>query len=223
MVGDDLDFIERMLRRSDEQARLEGFSNKSWHSSFYHKQYEGYSEYYEYDENGKKRLRRVYTGAYYHAALTTGRRRLISALRVMLLAAAVVLFLIGASRQAVCNTKIYVTIFQALAVLTLVWALSGVIGGLYMPEKMKIGDYKKTSVRVCRASLCSSLCLFAAAAAALVSAVLADGGFNVYCALCAALFLAAGGAMLVLNRMEAGIEYQVIDNDTPEPLGSIQI
>lgn len=223
MVGDHLKFIDKMLRRSDEQARLEGMSNKAWHSSFYHSQYEGYSEYYTYDKQGKKRLQRVYTAAYYRMDQTAKQKRLYALVQVLLLAAAITLFLLGASRQAVCNTRFYVTVFQALLVLTMVWTLSGVAGRFFVPEDMTIGQYRKTTVRVRRASLCSSICLFAVAAAALVAAVLEGDGLDVQSVLCAGLFLCAGGVMLFMNRAEARIEVLVVDNPTAEPPGSIQI
>lgn len=216
-------FFDKMLRRNDEQARLEGMSNKAWHSTFYHSQYEGYSEYYAYDEQGKKHLRRVYTAAYYRADQTKQQRLRHTVLLMLLLIGTVILFLLGASMQAACNTTLYVNIFQALLVLTLVWTLSGVAGEFFVPVDMTIGQFRKTVMRVRRASLCSSVCLFACAVAAIVAAVVESSGIDGKSLLCAALFLCAGGVMIGMNRVEAGPEILVIDNPTEEPPGSIQI
>lgn len=216
-------FLKRMAQRSEEQARLEGLSNKAFHSRFYHDQYEGYSERYVLDKNGKKKIERIYTGSYYQPEQTDKGLRASNLLRVALFIVGVALFLVGASRPVVCNTTFYVTILQAVTVVFLFWLLMGLLSRLTVSGALKLPDYKHAVVRTTRASLLSCISLFAAAVAALVSAFLAGEGFDLPSALCAVLFLAAGAVFLVWNRFEAGIKYRVIDNSDPEPEGSIQL
>lgn len=216
-------FLKRMAQRSEEQARLEGLSNKAFHSRFYHDQYEGYSERYVLQKNGKKKIERIYTGSYYQPEQTDKQVRASNLLRVVLFVVGVTLFLVGASRTAACNFTVYVTALQAVSVVFLFWLLMGLLSRLTVSGPLKQPDYKHAVVRTARASLLSCIGLFAAAAAALAAAFLAGEGFDRPSVLCAVLFLAAGAVFLGWNRFEAAIKYRVIDNSAPEPEGSIQL
>ena len=211
-----------MARRSDDQARLESLSNQSWHSTFYHSQFEGYSERYEWDEQGKKKLVRVYTGEYYRPAQTAAQRRLFSVLRVLLFLAGTALFLTGAAQPAVCNSVFYVTLFQALTVAALAFVLISLCSRLSVRGDFKIADYNHGVTRLKHSSLLGSLALFAAVFAA-VAAALTSESFDLRSLLSAGLFLAAGACLLGLNRLEASVRYDYIENLVVEPEGSVQM
>ncbi len=218
-----LNFLQRWAKRSEEQAQLESLSNKSFHSSFYHSQYEGYSERYILDKKGRKKIERIYTGRYYRPEQTKGQLRLSAFLRVILFVAGLALFLLGSVQQTLCNLTVYVAVLQALTVPLLFWFLMGLVNRLTLSGDLKIPDYNHSVRRLKRASLFLSICLFALAAAALIAACVAGDGFDTPSALCAGLFLASGLVFLGLNRMETCIRYQVIDNMDPEPEGSVQL
>lgn len=211
-----------MAKRSDEQARLESLSNKSWHSTFYHSQFEGYSEHYEWDEHGKKKLIRVYTGEYYRPAQTPSRRRAFSAVRVVLFLLGAGLFLAGSVLPAVCNSTFYVTIFQALTVVALAFVLMGLCNQLPVRGDFTIPAFTHGPARLKRWSLLGALALFAAVLAAVLAAFLGVE-FDPLSLLGAGLFLAAGLCLLGLNRLEASIRYDYIENPVAEPEGSVQM
>lgn len=211
-----------MAKRSDEQARLESLSNKSWHSTFYHSQFEGYSERYELDEHGKKKLIRVYTGEYYRPAQEPSRRRLLAALRAVLFLAGAALFITGAALPAVCNGTFYVTIFQALTVVCLAFVLMGLCNLLTVRGDFTIPTFSHGPARLKRWSLLGALTLFAAALAAVIAAF-AGETFDARSLLSAGLFLAAGACLLGLNRMESSVRYDYIENPVAEPDGSVQM
>lgn len=211
-----------MARRSDDQARLESLSNQSWHSTFYHSQFEGYSERYEWDEQGKKKLVRVYTGEYYRPAQTLSQQRLFAVLRVLLFLAGTALFLIGAAQPAVCNGVFYVTLFQALTVAALAFVLMGICSHLLVRGDFTLPAFNHGPARLKRWSLLGSLALFAAVFAAVAAALTAEP-FDLRSLLSAGLFLAAGACLLGLNRLEASVRYDYIENPVAEPDGSVQM
>lgn len=211
-----------MAKRSDEQARLESLSNKSWHSTFYHSQFEGYSEHYKLDEHGKKKLIRTYTGEYYRPAQEPSRRRWFAILRVVLFLMGAALFIAGAALPAVCNSVFYVTIFQALTVVCLAFVLMGLCSFLTVRGDFTIPSFSHGPARLKRWSLLGALTQFAALFAAVIAAFSGES-FDARSLLSAGLFLAAGLCLLGLNRLEASIRYDYIENPVAEPDGSVQM
>lgn len=217
-----MNFLQKMAKRSDEQARLESLSNKSWHSTFYHSQFEGYSEHYEWDEQGKKKLVRVYTGEYYRPAQAPSQRRLFSAARVVLFLVGTALFITGAALPAVCNGMFYVTLFQALTVAALAFVLMGLCNHLSVRGDFTIPAFNHGPARLKRASLLGALALFSAVLAAMVAAFSGET-FDARSLLSAGLFLVAGACLLGLNRLESSVRYDYIENPVTEPEGSVQM
>lgn len=211
-----------MAKRSDEQARLESLSNKSWHSSFYHSQFEGYSEHYEWDEHGKKKLIRVYTGEYYRPALTPAQRKWFAILYILLFFIGTALFITGAALSAVCNGTFYVTIFQALTVVALAFVLMGLCNYLSVRGDFTIPVFTHGPARLKRWSLLGALTLFAATLAAVLSAFLGVQ-FDLRSLFSAGLFLAAGLCLFGIHGLESSFHYDYIENTITEPEGSVQM
>ncbi len=201
---------------------MESLSNKSWHSTFYHSQFEGYSEHYEWDEQGKKKLVRTYTGEYYRPELTSARRRLFSVLRIILFLAGTALFITGAALPAVCNGTFYVTIFQALTVITLAFILMGLCNLLTVRGDFTIPAFTHGPARLKRWSLLGAIALLAATLTALLSAFLGTQT-DLRSLFSAGLFLAAGLCLFGINRLECSFRYDYIENTTAEPDGSVQM
>lgn len=211
-----------MARRSDEQARLESLSNKSWHSTFYHSQFEGYSEHYKWDERGKKKLIRVYTGEYYRPVQTPPQRRLSAVLRVLLFLSGTALFLFGAALPAACNNTVYVTIFQALTVVTLAFVFMGLCNYLAVRGDFTIPAFTHGPARLKRWSLLGTLALFSCTVAAVLSSF-SGARPDTHSLISSCLFLAAGLCLLGFNRLESSIRYDYIENTAAEPEGSVQM
>lgn len=217
-----LNYFQKLAKRSDEQARLESLSNQSWHSTFYHSQFEGYSEHYEWDERGKKKLIRTYTGEYYRPAQTTPQRRKYAAARIALFLIGTALFITGAALPAVCNGTFYVTLFQALTVVCLAFTLMGICNLLTVRGDFTIPAFNHGPTRLKRFSLLSALTQFAAVLGSVTAAFRASP-FDARSLISATLLLLAGGCLLVLNRLETSIRYDYIENPVAEPDGSVQM
>ncbi len=213
--------MELFFKKSDIQANRQTPSNKPWHSRFYHKQFEGYTEFYQLDENGKKKLLRVYTAPYYRPNLTKTRQRVFLLIRFILILVGIVFFYFGATQHAVCNMTAYSAIFQALSIPPICWSFFGFYAHLSVSGDMKIGEYKRAAVRTRKASLAGTVFLFAGAAAALLAGFFSAAQFDTRSALCALLYLLSGSAFFALNRLEKSVNYQIIDNPAQDPTSDI--
>jgi len=79
------DWARRKNRELHRQA-LEDRDSRLWHSRFYHRYFEGYTENKELDQNGKERIRRIYTADWYGQDLPKGKRIGVRLLYMMLFA-----------------------------------------------------------------------------------------------------------------------------------------
>lgn len=206
-----MDFMEMFFKKHDIQANRMTPANKPWHSRSYHKYFEGYSEHYQLDEKGRKKICRVYTGPLYCPRLSQKRRRALLLARFALFAAGAALFLIGSFQPAVCNLTFYSAIFQALSVLPVFWTFLGIWAHLSAPGELKIGEYKRSAVRLKKASAVSAVFLLAGATAALLAGFLAAAKFDACSGLCAALFFLSAAMFFALNRLESGVKYDVTE------------
>lgn len=215
-VGINMDFMELFFKKHDIQASRMTPANKPWHSRSYHKYFEGYSEHYQLDEKGRRKICRVYTGPLYRPQLSQKRRRALLLIRFVLFAAGAALFLIGAFQPAVCNLTFYSAIFQALSVLPVFWSFLGIWAHLSAPGDLKIGEYKRSAVRLRKASAVSAAFLLAGAAAAMLAGFLASSRFDARSGLCAALFFLSAAAFFALNRLEVSVKYDVTEPQADE-------
>lgn len=206
------------FKKNDIQANRMTPSNKAWHSRSYHKYFEGYSEYYQLDKNGRKKLCRVYMGPLYRPLLTKRKHRALLLIRFILFFIGAALFFLGAIQPAVCNITIYSALFQALSVLPVCWTFFGIWSYLSVSGDLKIGEYKRAAVRSKKASLISALFLLAGAVASLLASFLSASQFDARSAFCALLYFLSGSTFFALNRLETSVKYEVIEPSAQSPI-----
>lgn len=179
-----------------------------YHSAAYHRHFEGWSEYKEQNSNGKVRIRRVYTGAWYRQDVSSRHRILLKLLFSSLFVFAAVLFLICSVQYVESNQCWYVAITQAGAIAGLVWMGIGLINYLTAKMSMTISEYRSSSGALRIGSLISTLSFTAAMLMTLLFVLLQHKeimfGREV---MCAAGYLICGVAAFSVNRVERKIRY----------------
>ena len=116
-----------------------------YHSAAYHRHFEGWSEFEEQKTNGKVKIRRVYTGAWYRQDLSDRGRILLKLLFSILFVFAVVLFIFCSTQYVGSNQCWYVAITQAGAIVGLVWMGIGLFNYLTAKKSMTIAEYRSSS------------------------------------------------------------------------------
>lgn len=189
----------------------------------YHRYFEGYTEVSELNERGKTVTRRVYTGKYYEPDLADYRRLSLRLVYVLCFVGGTALFLYCATRPLVCNTAPYVGLFQAAAIVLLLWCLSVLIFYLPATGKLTIGQYKSQHRALVNSSRAVAFSMWAAAAAALLCTALHMGDRPLLNLLCAAGFGASGLLLFVIFLFESHLRYTVTDSPDTAPEDGYEI
>lgn len=214
---------ERLKKRLDEEDKREHFLLRPFHSHFYHRQFEGYTEYKRPNEKGKMKIVRVYTGQYYRPDLSIGHRRLLRAVYLVLFLIMLGCFIVGASLDTEVNYNIYTNIIIAATVPAAFWMAIALVNYLAAPEKLKIPEYKSGPVRLKTASMvCFVLSLMRFLSLALyclcIKGALTSGDLTamIYALICAA-------AMILINRIENKVVYESVINPVKPERDGIEI
>ncbi len=198
-------------------------TSANFHRRAYHRHFQGYTEVKTVKPDGRKVIERVYTGHYLEPVLSKKQRIRLRIVYCLLFVAGVGIFAWSATRRAVCNSVLYVGIFQALTVLMTLWCLYVLI--FYLPARGRwtVGDYDSLHKPLIRSSLACALCQAAAAVASLTAIVLNRDAANSSAFLCAGGFLLGGGLFGLMGLLESRVEYTVLDNETPMPEDGVEI
>ena len=179
-----------------------------YHSAAYHRHFEGWSEYKEQDTNGKVRIRRVYTGAWYRQDLSSRRRILLKLLFSTLFVFAAVLFMICSAQYVGSNQCWYVALTQAGAIVGLVWMGIGLFNYLTAKKSMTIAEYRSSSGTLRVGSMIVAISFTAAMLMTLLFVLLQHKGIMFGReVMCAAGYLICGVAVFTVNRIEGKIRY----------------
>lgn len=214
------DWARRKNRELHRQA-LEDRDSRLWHSRYYHRYFEGYTETKELDRNGKEHIRRVYTADWYEQDLPKGKRigvRLLYVMLFLLMVAAVV----GAGiLQVGAGTRFYIVIPELITLCLLSWlGYVLLVNYLFMPGKLTVHEYKASSLTLRIVTLAAAIAfavdaLMAALDLALVGG--ARGGWVI------ALFLAGTACAWGMRLMESRIYYKQVENPAAVRDGDVTI
>jgi hypothetical protein len=138
--------MKKSLRQyiADREMQATGGSpeNADFHSKGYRRYFEGYSEYKETLPNGKVKIRRIYTGVYHKAELSTGKRRFIRSSYCILFALAILLFFYSVTLPVGSNSCLYVTIPEAFSILGFIWSFYNLVNYLTAPCNMTVYEFR---------------------------------------------------------------------------------
>jgi len=179
-----------------------------YHSAAYHRHFEGWSEFEEQQTNGKVRIRRVYTGAWYRQDLSSRRRILLKLLFSTLFVFAAALFIICSAQYVGSNQCWYVVITQAGAIVGIVWMGIGLFNYLTAKKNMTIAEYRSSSGTLRVGSMIAAISFAAAMLMTLLFVLLQHTEIMVGReVMCAAGYLICGVAVFTVNRIESKIRY----------------
>lgn len=194
-------------------ARLEQEDKiRSWHSGYYHRYFEGWTEIPELKPNGHGvHIRRVYTGEYYRADMSQTHRRGHKALCVLLVLLSLLLYVRASVMGLASNTVWYVVFPQVLALcgyLFLGWFL---ISKLSAPVLLTIREYREASKNLKLAGGLQSAVLALAAVNTLLHFALSGGDGGEI--LAAVFYLLAGSAAFGVCWLEQRVKYLRVPNE----------
>ena len=179
-----------------------------YHSAAYHRHFESWSEFKGQDTNGKVRIRRVYTGAWYRQDLSSRHRILLKLLFSTLFVFAAALFIICSAQYVGSNQCWYVAITQAGAIVGLVWMGIGLFNYLTAKKSMTISEHRNSSGTLRVGSMIAAISFVAVMLMTLLFVLLQHKeivfGREV---MCAAGYLICGVAVFTVNRIERKIRY----------------
>ena len=214
---------DRIIRRIDEIDRKNKIPVKMWHSRSYHNHFKGYSEYSVPKKNKRGYTRvRVYTGKYYRQCLEKKQKILLRILYAVLFIVSAAIYFICTTAQHVINMTWYVTIFEAIQLGLLFWTGTSLVSYLTHFGDFKEPQYRTAMQWIKNSSMFAALCSFVIAIDVAVMVLFlkaADMNALVF----SGLFCVSGLCLLVINRVECRIQYEIVENETPEPYGSIKL
>jgi len=203
------DWARRKNRELHRQA-LEDRDTRLWHSRYYHRYFEGYTETRELDANGKERIRRIYTADWYVQNLPKGRRIGVRLLYMMLFAMMIATVIGAGILQGGTGTRFYIVIPELVTLCLLSWlGYVLLVNYLFMPKKLTVHEYKASSLSLRIVTLAAAIVFaFDALMAALDLALVggARGGWVI------AMFLGGAVCAWVMRLVESRIHYDQIEN-----------
>lgn len=203
------DWARRKNRELHRQA-LEDRDSRLWHSRYYHRYFEGYTEIKEADANGKTRIRRVYTADWYAQDLPKGRRIAVRILYVALFLMMTCAMVGAGILQGGTGTRFYIVIPELITLCLLSWlGYVLLVNYLFMPKKLTVHDYKASSLSLRIVTLAAAVAFAADALMAALDLALvggARGGWVI------ALFLAGAACAWAMRTVESRIRYNEIGN-----------
>ncbi len=210
-MREQLTFSEKLKKKVVEQS-IKDAEERRGQNRYYKQFFENWLEYEVTDPKGKKRIMRVYDGAWYTHRLSAVRRRLLKLCYLMMWAAALLLFVFAALQRTGGNYAKYVLFTEGLGLIGLVVNAYPLLIYIITPPKMTLGEFRTSSHTLQWTGRLCALCLMSAACTMLLHALLElfRGGADTFTELLCALAFFASSALV--HCMEL-VERKVIKYD----------
>jgi len=184
--------------------------------STYHRYFGGYCEYVETDKNGKKRIKRIYTGNYYSPNLTETQCVLYKLVYWFVFLASVVSYLYSATTCVYKCIDIPITVMQLLIGLGHVWLGVGLVHYSFAEKKRTKAEMTMSRQYILWSSLLTGSAFLLSAILIAVMCIWQKfcSRTELFC-----MFGYAAGAVLmgVLNRIEHKVTYLEIPSLETKP------
>ncbi len=202
---------EKLLVKANRvDARLEGKSS-SWHSGYYHRYFEGWTEVPETTPSGKVRIKRVYTGEYHKADMSRNERYIHKMFCSLLTLLSIMLYVRAALMGLESNTVWYVVLPEVLSLCGFIFLVWFLITKLTSPVLLKIREYREGIKNLKLAGLAQAVFLALTAINTILHFLLSGGETGELFA--AVLFLLAGAAAFGVYIMEKKVKYLRVSNE----------
>ncbi len=208
---------EKLLVKANRvDARLEEKSS-SWHSGYYHRYFEGWTEIPETTPSGKVRIKRVYTGEYYRADMSKTERWVHKMFCALLVLLSVMCYGRAALMEISSNAVWYVVIPEVLSLCGFIFLVWFLISKLTSPVTLKIREYREGTKNLKLAGLLQAIFLALASITTFLHILLSGGDRGELIA--AVLFLLAGAAAFGVHLMEKRVKYIRVSNENADMEG----
>lgn len=198
--------LNTKLRRKLKESEMD---TRSYHSLSYHRYFENYTEYQVWDQNGRKKIVRRYTGPVYSQDISGCLYVLLRAGYVCLYAAMLLLLVSVGIQERAGDTTWYIVLSEMATIIFLSFlGFNLLVNYLFLPRRMTSGDYNSSSKGLCRKALGTAVCFGGNAIFTLLYIIgnHSSAGVNDWCAF--GKFLAAAAAAAVLFLAERRIPYE---------------
>lgn len=190
------------------QRRHAPGQDSAWHSTAYHRHFEGYVETRVPKPNGcGTRIERIYRGPVFTQDITDDQWKWNRVGVAAFGLSSIALYFVGATLRTPANGFRVVEILETLSLLGLLWMLRVLTNYLTAPRCMSIGCYRSTTnplVHAARAE--SSLLALTALVMLIVRILAADGSLSGWC--CIGGFLLSGVAVFLIGARESAMSYR---------------
>lgn len=193
------------------------------HSRTYNQYFENWIEYETTSPEGKKRILRLYDGAWYTLDMSRRKKILCKLMYAAIWLLSGVLFFLAALQWTAGNNQFYVLVFEAAALIF--WVLCGyyLILHLITPLKMTIGQYKGGPIALSNFAKLSCPAYLGAAVTMVIHAFTRAGDDIVRELLCSLGFLASGAVLFSLCIIEKKMPYDITPSRPEPPKGAEKI
>ncbi|MCD8337195.1 MAG: hypothetical protein LUD18_07970 [Lachnospiraceae bacterium] len=196
----------------NRKAREKEADSRSYHSLFYHRFFENYTEYCTTNEKGKRKIIRKYTGPVYIQEISKAMRTIMKLF--FLFAFVLMVWLVYRTgvmeAQEAAATAWYLAVAELLTILSLTYmGYTLLTGYLFAPQRMTTGDYKSSSKALIRAAEAAAACFGADAVLTALGGFLAQGQILRSDLIHMAYFLTGAVLSLLIFQMERSIPYRV--------------
>ncbi|MCI2049533.1 MAG: hypothetical protein LKJ76_07420 [Lachnospiraceae bacterium] len=208
-----------------KNGKLSGFLNrdrpeKSWHSSYYHRFFEGYSEVKQKDEKGHEVILRIYTADYFQQDITDRQRMILRIQYVFACICAAACFIGGLITNVKSNTVTWIAFLGVVPVIGLIMLAAALAEYLLAPKKMKLYTKKSSSDAMQTALLVSMFGLLSCAVCKMIYMLMENRNDAFNESISAGLLVIAFLILFSMYKKEKSIHYTVIHNDTEIPENS---
>jgi len=183
--------------------------SSAFHSTSYHKYFDGYTEMKVLKSNGKgDKIVRVYTGPYFSQDVTDRQWKRNKLILIMVYMIVVTAFLFFAALDKANNKVWFTELPQAIVLCSFLWMLYAVFHYVAAPRKMTINQYRSSSGRLLHSGRAAMTASWAAAVTQLVYACVPGNADKLCSILCAVIFALGGAAICYLIVHEGRMIYR---------------
>lgn len=197
-------------------------AEKRYHSSAYHRYFEGFAERKYYDEKENLHITRVYVGNYYRRDIPDQRHRALKVQYLIVYLLSLAAFLFAGTRGTQLNTVIYVYVPVTLSLIAMLCLIFPLVHNLAAPREMIIRTYRDSSEKLKRVSVCAAGLQIVCALGTMAGMFCIPGQVGLKQFLSIAGFLVSAVFLLWLWQTERCLEYETLPpRNTPPPRASV--
>lgn len=206
--------IKDLSRRLERREKIySNISGETWHRKGYHRFFEGYTE-YRTEENGKRKLHRVYTANWYACELDAGKRKFLRLLYALLTSASLALFFLSGTRELASNSSVPVILLQAVSLAVQVRLAIAVVYYIANDKKLEKRIYKSSVVAIRDSAKVGAMLTGTTGAAVILFAIITDRGMFGQELISALLFAGAAAMQYAMHLIESRVPYAEVRNDS---------